>query len=126
MKFVDLPKCKKRNLHENCGVLIPSSTPIVMHPDINTFYYFIFASVEFFLISTIIKTPLFVSYQLYELCIHLVVKLNHLKELLHKCFESKNGAILKRKAFNHCISYHAKIIRLDNFTISLKFNFCLF
>lgn len=99
-----MPICEARNINENCG-LISNTTP----KPLTSLSYVLYSIFETMIFSIFAKTSLVVSYHLFEISTHLVLRIEDLKQMIVESVNTKNYNISKKK-LKHCIKYHILII----------------
>ena len=111
IKYTQKNICEARNekigYEDNCGFILPVWTPFSTKNVIVYWIYYICISVG---AQILIKPSLLITFHAFEITQHLILKIEHLKQMLHDCFENKND-IICRKKLNKCISYHREIVR---------------
>ncbi|XP_063907413.1 uncharacterized protein LOC135125691 [Zophobas morio] len=91
-----------------CGLGSPAWTPF----DVDFFPVFeIFLLYEFIFALVHSKNCSQISFHLLEITYHVTLRIEHLKALIVRCFNSNSQTVF-RKQLSHCIAYHNEILNL--------------
>lgn len=110
IKILEIPQCRKRQIQENCGFLMTSTTTKPIDFSINPAIFVTYLIIEHILVQQYVVIPLMVCLQVFELCEILIFKLKYLKKMLDRCFDNDNPRKM-RQDFNQCLKFHAAIIK---------------
>ncbi|EFA13313.2 odorant receptor 100, partial [Tribolium castaneum] len=124
-------ECKKnsqeKGLSDNhCGLIATFMFPFRV--DYFPVFYIVLV-ITFLLAHTLIKLCMHISFNAYEIVNHIVLRIEHLKEMILSCFNERNQTIVQKK-LRVCILYHIEILdmaaRLDkNFFNTMFGHFAL-
>lgn len=108
--FTQRSKCRQKHIRENCGFMMMNTTPKPLVLGQDPGLYFLYFITEAMVVYSCANVPIVVSYQLFELCHHFILRIDHLKSMLTECFTKTNPKEL-REGLNKCLAYHIDIIR---------------
>lgn len=107
-KLLTIPKCKSQTDFVICGIMIPFSLPW----KINSWLLLGFIDLYVVYFALIINTALFFTIlQLFEVTINIKLRIDHLNEMLLKCFDENNNTKRSEQNLVNCIRYHNYIIK---------------
>ncbi|WP_219823784.1 hypothetical protein, partial [Enterobacter cloacae complex sp. 2DZ2F20B] len=105
LKFNQKGKCEERNisksLNENCGFIAQFWTPFsTKNIDVYwSFYAYIYLSMQL-----LMRPNMLVTYNAYEVTEYLILKIKHLNQMLHECFDYADYQV-SRTRLSKCILY---------------------
>nr|XP_015839333.1 PREDICTED: uncharacterized protein LOC107398711 isoform X2 [Tribolium castaneum] len=104
-RWVGMAECRKERDFQVCGIVIPYWLPW----KVDSWLFFILLDLYVLKMTLVVNCALFlIIIQILEITTHLKLRIDHLKEMLVKCFDSDSQT--NRKQLVNCIRYHTYII----------------
>ncbi|XP_044271236.1 odorant receptor 67a-like [Tribolium madens] len=108
-RWVGIPECRKTRDFQVCGIVIPYWLPW----KVDSWFFFILLDLYVLKMTLIVNCALFlIIFQILEITMHIKLRIDHLKEMLTKCFD--NDSQTNEKQLVKCICYHNYIINCSN------------
>nr|XP_015838586.1 PREDICTED: uncharacterized protein LOC107398582 [Tribolium castaneum] len=117
MRFIEKGECENmtgKDFNEVCGLMSPLWIPISLNN--NSLVYCAIFLYVLICSQMVIKVGLMISYHATEMAHHIILRIDHLKLMIVKCFDLEYNELQRRK-LRQCILYHTEILdfasRLD-------------
>ncbi|XP_063907305.1 odorant receptor 85b-like [Zophobas morio] len=112
LKFNQREECEERNknqgLRENCGYMAQLWTPFSTQ---NIVVYYSFHVHVFLSMQLLMKPNMLLTYHAFEITEHLILRIEHLNQMLHECFDNVDYNF-SRSRLSKCILYQTDILNL--------------